>query len=66
MSHWQTVSDAIGETEILFSAVDAYGREMTNILARRPEALRRAKPDDLRKLKRALREFDMTTGHWKR
>lgn len=64
MNAWDTMRAAVNEAETTLRAADRYADELAAMLAPR---IRHARDvDDLRTLKRALRDFDMTTGKWKR
>lgn len=59
---WDTMRAAIAQAKSVSSAADQMTRELAGIMRGR---LRQCRPDDLVRLKRELRDFNMHTGKWK-
>lgn len=60
---WDVITAALRDARYVDDAIKRHASAMARFLAGR---LRSADPSDLRALKRELRDFDMTTGRWKR
>lgn len=61
---WAHMRVAVRESRQIFNAVDAVTSEMADLLAGRLRKVRDISA--LRAMKKELRDFDMTTGTWKR
>jgi hypothetical protein len=64
---WDQMREALAQADNIDSAIASNSNRMAQFLTRHRGAnLRRVSPSELRELKRSLRDFDMTTGAWKR
>lgn len=63
MNKFDEMREAITDAEETLRAANSVAARMANLLIGR---LRNASTSTLRKLKRELRDFDSTTGAWKR
>jgi hypothetical protein len=69
VSIWDAIKTAIADSQNVFHAADQAAGDMARLLApriRRVDCDHWQNRDALTKLKRELRDFDMTTGRWKR
>ena len=64
MNEWDTVRSALNQTQELDRAVTAHVERVAELLNRNGN-IKRVSAYELRKIKRALRDFDMTTGRWR-
>lgn len=65
MNTWDQFRAVISESERIDSAASDNAYAMGLLLLRNGN-MRRLTAEQLRTMKRALRDFDMTTGEWKR
>lgn len=63
---YQAVSELVSSHDRLESAVNESANKMAQLLAMNEgAALHRVSPYHLKRIKKLLRRFDMTTGSWK-
>ena len=67
MSKWHEMKAAVQEAEHTFRAADSISKDMAELLIGRLRKVSNSYVgnDALCKLKRELRDFNMTTGEWK-
>ena len=61
-SAWDTMRDAMAEARAIFNSANQYAAQMAMMIRGR---LRECSADDLRAIKRELRDFNIHTGEWK-
>jgi hypothetical protein len=64
MNAWDTLRDVLAQARDIDNAISSHAERMAEML-NRPGNLRRVSAYELKKMKRQLRDFDMTTGKWK-
>jgi hypothetical protein len=60
--NWDDMNKAMGDAKAAFKRADNVANEMARLMVGR---LRKCNPSTLRRLKRELRDFNMTTGEWR-
>jgi len=65
MNAWDQMRSALAQAKEIDDAASSHAERMAEMLNRNGN-LRRVSGYELKKLKRALRDYDMVTGRWKR